>query len=700
MTDITETTGPSRTFAPRWSTPVALLGILILCCWVFYDLGGFELTSMVVVGNETRELVSVFATVDHPFHATRADMLLKALENGEMLRWIPAHQGGYPVEFYPLGIPWLDIGLWALLLGQFPIIAVHKLAVLLMFVLPVVGFWILARGDRVSPFIPLLALAIHVAVPGDWMHGGRMELVYWGLIANVGGATLAFIMMAALSRWVREGGRGYGVLATLAAAAALYTNTRSSIAIVIGTLAIVVAALIAQRDTDALPLRTIITRVAVVAFLSMLLTAPLLLAALRFTDLYYFVNFESYEDLGGILWASKTAITPVIGIFTLAGAILTLVVRRYPHAMTATVGLILFVAVTIAFSLVEPLANTIQQLETPRLMPFQRFLSIYLAAWFAGWLLETAFKTIVPRSRGLPVPALLSALSLAAILTFNGVFGTLPTVYQQPTPWTTGYPEYGEFQDAVTAISDIRPEDTAIFVVGDQMSWWHEQLWSPVWSDAMFFYDDWMWYWHPDHDGPYDPSIGHAYQDPAAAFDPEWFHAHGVGAVLVTNMPVHAGATDPRIAARTNPNLEFQQTIGQWDLYLVTDPGTIVTNGTAPATEIDISNNTISAIFDSASGEISVRRNWYPRWEAFADGEQVDVTRLDNGYMSVTVPEGTTTVELRYAVTAVDWLGRIAAVIGVALTAAFALNAHARFERRPRANPVSDTGALSSNLES
>jgi hypothetical protein len=165
-------------------------------------------------------------------------------------------------------------------------------------------------------------------------------------------------------------------------------------------------------------------------------------------------------------------------------------------------------------------------------------------------------------------------------------------------------------------------------------------------------------------------------------------------------MPVPAGATDPRIAARTNPNLEFLQTIGQWDLYLVTDPGTIVTNGTAPATEIDISNNTISGTFDSASGEVTVRRNWYPRWEAFADGEQVDVIRLDNGYMSVTVPEGTTTVELRYAVTTVDWLGRIAAVIGVALTAAFALNAHARFVRRPGANPVSDTDALSSALES
>lgn len=681
MSDATRTTGVTRWSAARWSTPLALLGILILCLWVFYDLGGFELTSLVVVGNETRELVSVFATVDHPFHAARADLLLKALEHGELLRWIPAHQGGYPAEFYPLGVAWLDVGLWALLLGQFPIIAVHKVAVLLMFVLPVVGFWILARGDKASPFVPLLALAIHVAVPGDWMHGGRMELVYWGLIANVGGATLAFITMAALSRWVREGARGYGVLATLAATAALYTNTRSAIAIVIGALAVIAAALIARHDTP-LPIRTIIVRVATVALLSALLTAPLLLAALRYTDLYYFVNFETYEDLAEILWASKTAISPVIGVFTIAGAILAIFARRYAHAMTAAVGLILFVAVTISFSVIEPLANAIQQLETPRLMPFQRFLSIYLAAWFASWLLESVFRAVLPRWQSLGVPAALCTLSLAAILAFNGVIGTLPAVYQQPIPWTTGYPEFGEFEDAVTEITEIRAEDSAIFVVGDQMSWWHEQLWAPVWSEAMFFYDDWMWYWHPDHEGPYDPSIGHAYQDPAAAFTPEWFHAHGVGALLVTNMPVAAGFEDPRIAARTNPNLEFQQTIGQWDLYLVSDPGSIVTSGTASATEVDITNNVITATFDWASGEVVVRRNWFPRWEAFADGQRADITRLDNGYMSVAVPEGATTVELRYAVTAVDWLARIAAAIGVVLTLAFALNAHTRLNGR------------------
>src|SRR5690606_7018898 len=123
----------------------------------------------------------------------------------------------------------------------------------------------------------------------------------------------------------------------------------------------------------------------------------------------------------------------------------------------AAVGLVFFVAVTISFSMIEPLANAIQQLETPRLMPFQRFLSIYLAAWFAGWLLETAFKAILPRWRDLAVPALLSALSLVAILTFNGVFGAVPTVYQPPIPWTTGYPEFGEFEDAVTEITAIRP---------------------------------------------------------------------------------------------------------------------------------------------------------------------------------------------------------------------------------------------------
>jgi hypothetical protein len=40
--------------------------------------------------------------------------------------------------------------------------------------------------------------------------------------------------------------------------------------------------------------------------------------------------------------------------------------------------------------------------------------------------------------------------------------------------------------------------------------------------------------------------------------------------------------------------------------------------------------------------------------------------------MTIEVPDGTREVELRYAVTGLDWLGRIAAIAGVALLVAIA----------------------------
>jgi hypothetical protein len=132
-------------------------------------------------------------------------------------------------------------------------------------------------------------------------------------------------------------------------------------------------------------------------------------------------------------------------------------------------------------------------------------------------------------------------------------------------------------------------------------------------------------------------------------------------------MPVPAGDQDPRHAAENNPNLEFQQTIGYWDLYLVRNPGAIVTNGDTQPTSLTIENERITATFEAASGDVYVRRNWFPRWEAYADGQQIDVERTDNGYMSLEIPAGTQEVELIYAVTWLDLLGRMAAVLGLAL---------------------------------
>src|SRR5262245_15087952 len=105
----------------RVSTAVDLAWLVVLFClafWVFDRLGGFDLWSTVAGPDGTTErIVNTFGATDHPFHATRAELLLRSLRDLQPLRWISAHQGGYPVEFYPLGAPGFEVLIWALLLG-------------------------------------------------------------------------------------------------------------------------------------------------------------------------------------------------------------------------------------------------------------------------------------------------------------------------------------------------------------------------------------------------------------------------------------------------------------------------------------------------------------------------------------------------------------------------------------------------------
>ena len=60
-------------------------------------------------------------------------------------------QGGYPVEFYPLGVAGLDVAVWSLLWGSLPIVLIHKLVVILIFLAPGLAYALMARRDRRAP---------------------------------------------------------------------------------------------------------------------------------------------------------------------------------------------------------------------------------------------------------------------------------------------------------------------------------------------------------------------------------------------------------------------------------------------------------------------------------------------------------------------------------------------------------------------
>ena len=641
----------------------------VLVAWVFDRIGGFDLFTTVHLGATTERVVNTYAAVDHPFHATRAFTLLQSIERGETLRWVSNHQGGYPVEFYPLGFAWLEVLVWGVLLGSLPIIAVHKLAILLVFVLPAVGFWILARADRLSPATSLVGLAVLVAVPGEWTNGGYTELVLWGLATNVAGAVAALIALAALAAYALHGHRGFLLLAAATAAASAYTNPRSLLAVAFAALAVVIGCALPGGPAPFRPRTTIAAgRVVATAVCALLLAAPELISLARFQHLYYFVLYQWYANLHAYWQASVHAVSPPILAMAGLGGVIALASRRFPAARMATLALIGYVLVTA--SLANPSRGTgpISQLETPRLMPFQRMVTIYLAA-----VAVVVIATWLARLIRIPGTAevLAALVALAVLVVYVRPWPGMPAIYHGLTPVpTTGNAEFAHFRQAMTEADAAAPPGTAILVIGAPLNgaemWWHEQMWAPLETDHPLFYNDWLWYWQTQQQGPYNPLQGHAFPDPAQAIARGYFTEHGIGAVVVNSVPGTIGV-DPRAAAAASPDLVSVRK-GDWDVYAVRDPTPIITDGQSHPASIEIDNQRYAATFDNArAGEIIIRRNWFPRWTATVNGKSVPIVHRPDGYMAVAAPTGHVVVEVRYGVDPLDWLARALALAGVVL---------------------------------
>lgn len=659
-----------------------LLLLIGLCTWVAWRVGAFDLTNTVTVDGRPVQVPNVYAWVDHPFHATRAHLLLETLKNGEILRWIGNHQGGYPAEFYPLGIPWLDVALWALFLGSLPIIAIHKLAVVAVFLLPAVSYWILVRGDRAHPGIAVLAMAVHVAVPGHWLNGGYTELVGWGLVTNVAGASLALLASAALARFVMQRDHAMGVLALLAAAAGACTNPRSLFAVVVAALAIlVVATAVSGRERLKARFVEAVVRVGLVGGIALLLAAPVILALFRYNAEYFFLHYEFYERMTELWSASMTAVSLPVLIVAIVGSIFALLrrPRTIAQAMSATLALYLLFTIWVATSSwVPPL---VEQLEAPRLMPFQRQLMIYIGAWAVSALGGALVSRISASKRTYALSATYAVLALGVLVTFVRPISFIPDSYRGLTPvGTVGDADFALFMDAVEEADSLRVDGTSIFVVGNRDDWWHQQLWAPLASDAPFYYDDWMWYWTTTHQGPYDYRNGHYFPNPSEALTRDYFSANGISVVVVTDSSGSSGPSTRQIT-RSSAVLDHASTVGDWDIYRVAEPTSIVTRGESLPEDIVIGNGRIVASFAEGDGNIVIRRNWFPRWEAFVDGQRVEITHRDDGYMEVPAPPGPARVELRYGITVLDRLGRAAAIAGAAGVLVFAMSGRRLTER-------------------
>ncbi|HLU35191.1 MAG TPA: hypothetical protein VKZ61_05425 [Thermomicrobiales bacterium] len=673
-----------------------------LCLWVAARMGLFDLTRSNDVEGGTVSVPNMYGTVDHPFHAARGAILLDSLRDGELLRWVGQHQGGYPVEFYPLGIAWLDVAIHALTFGTISILSAHKVAVIIVFLLPAVSFWLLARGDRMHPATAVLATAVHVAVPGHWLNGGYEELVGWGLVTNVAGASLAFLATVSLARFVLNREFGMGILATLVAAGGAVTNPRSLFAIVIAALALFVVAVLRQ-DGRALRIRAAdaLLRIAGVGGIAFLLAAPVVLALFRYNSEYFFLHYEFYDPLSEYWTAMTTAVSAPVAVLAVIGLILALLPLRAASNVSrgvAAAGLgygLLTIWVATA-SVVPPL---VEQLEAPRLMPYQRQLMIWLAVYAVAWAAGSVTRKI-EGWQGEWMPAfVLAGLAIVVLVAHVRPFGFIPDEHVGLREIsTTGNADHANFVLAIERGEEVRPAGTAMFVIGNRDDWWHQQLWGPAYSDARFNYDDWMWYWHDDHAGPYQPANGYWMPNPTDALEGSYLDDNGIGVVAVSDMWVPSGAP-PRESARNNPRLTFVETFGAWDVYTVNQPTAIVTNGDTLPAEISVGNHEIRARFDDGDGNILVRQNWFDRWTATVNGAPAEIVRRPDGYMEIVAPPGAVDVRLEYSLTGLDWVGRSASVAGVLLLGVAAWRGPTLFRRLHDETAISDTLTMSSTQE-
>ena len=164
-------------------------------------------------------------------------------------------------------------------------------------------------------------------------------------------------------------------------------------------------------------------------------------------------------------------------------------------------------------------------------------------------------------------------------------------------------------------------------MLGSALSW-HQQLWAALWTTRPLYYDNWLWYWHPDHVGTpgYAFRAGHHYPDPERTLERSYLARHGIGAVVVTG-PARGTAVTSLLL---RPVRE-----GVYGVYSVIDPVTTVTFGEQNAVSLELDNRRIEAVSAKPGTPVTVRVNWYPRWDATADAGRAGVEQLSDGYISI-----------------------------------------------------------------
>lgn len=689
---------------PAWQDWFWTTLLVLLLVGTAYKLGAFDWYTdypLALADGTQLHLPNTYASIDHPFHIAKERATVDALKTWRIPAWFSDHQGGFPAEFYPTGGDLLVALTYLLTFEQIPLPVVHKLVVIGVFLLPAVAYWALARRERLPLSVALLAAILHLFVRGNWLAGGSREIIDFGLWPDVFASYLPLFLILWGADWLRRGDRRGLALAVGVATLAVYTNPRSTMGLAAAALALGIVAfaeLLRRRprgaSTEATatppangaapaasPARHRLTRVlrwpplvligraALLSVLIGMLSAALLLPLRDNQSLYQFTIYFRFEKIGQV-WSDLEhgngigyieSVLPQLIALAGLGLVIGLLRRGFYTRVFAVLLPLSYLLITLVGWTWQALP-VFAQLEGQRLMPLLRPATIFLAALGAHEALRGVLRLF--RLRGGTMLAGAATVTVAAVLLLYPRVPISANDRGLPLQQTTNQPAFTAIaRSAALLNATAKPGDKPL-VIGNNMISWHDSFWITALTGRDVFHNDWLWFWRPTDYG-YEELL----QNDPGALSASFLAQHGITMVLID-------ASRGELLAIANTHDYFTPidagTPGGYALYRVNSPPgppngyVIPEHGTVTA--LTVTPERLTATIDADQpGIVRIITNDFPRWRAWRNGQPIAIERTSDGYMSLPLPAGESTIELRYITSAANWAGRGLVATGLLL---------------------------------
>ena len=602
---------------------------------------------------------------DHPAHLFNAwltsDVLLP---RGQVTGFSDLWLAGYPAGDLdgPGASLWVSLFRY-LTFGLLDYGTTYGLAVFGLLLLLPLSVYALGRTlfGRTAGFVAGLLM---VMTKGGWYDIGwfwTLELGNWPFAL---GASFAFLGLAALHRYVSQGGAGRLAMAALAVAAASVSQPMSLVIVAFVAPALGLAHVLEHGRAVA---TRVLLRVSGALALSIGLSAAWLVPLFARSD---------YAAARGELWMDLDAAFPalaqlnlfgpewrLVSGLALVGGLVAVARRRFVALALATsaAGMVLFATSDVLYDLrLFDVAGPLAGVQLPRLMGAVRVLSYLLAGYaireLAGVATAQAGAAVTGTKRSIARFAVAAGLPLALCLPaapqLAGTFreGYVPKAESLVTQRDLGW--WPHFLDAAAWLREHAEGEPWSRVGAFGSSWDDVVTMLPVWSGL------------PVYTGAHVP--GHSYRfDFDGHADKKTLRAVGVRYVVARGE-----------WGKHRPEATLQATFGPFRIYELEGkaPRRVSAVGRCQVEEVAIDDGQMVADVSGAAGPCRLRfhRGDHPSWRAAFEGEPLDVERIGTyrgsryaAFMSVVVPgDGRVTL---------TWERPVADMVGLALTASGAL---------------------------